>query len=247
MVSTVGGARACGKEGELLEARGLEVHANGRTILFPTDLTLGAGEWKAVIGPNGAGKSTLLKAIATLSPSKGVIRYRGRLILERPLDYRRELGVLLHEPLLYKELTARENLVFYARLYGLARPDEAAWRQLEAVGLAAYAHELVGRFSRGMTQRLALARAMVHGPKLLLLDEPLSGLDARGEASILQLFRRAKEQGIAALWVTHRWRRAWEIVDEIVEVERGRIGGVTRTAGIDPEGWRPAFLEEGRG
>lgn len=230
---------------ELLKVEGLEVKANGRTILFPTDLTLGEGEWKAVIGPNGAGKSTLLKAVATLMPARGTIRFRGKPISESPLDYRRELGVLLHESLLYKELTARENLVFYARLYGVDRPEEAARRQLEAVGLEVYSHEPVARFSRGMTQRLALARAMLHGPKLMLLDEPLSGLDARGESAILDLFRRAKQEGIAALWVTHHWRRAWEVVDEIVEVRQGRISSITPSAEADPEVWEPAFLKEG--
>lgn len=233
------------KGGKLLEVKGLEVQASGRTILFPTDLTLEAGEWKAVIGPNGAGKSTLLKAIATLMPAKGVVRYRGASIDEKPLMYRRDLGVLLHESLLYKELTARENLVFYARLYGVENAEQAVRRQLEAVGLSAYAHEPVGRFSRGMTQRLALARALLHGPRLLLLDEPLSGLDARAEQAILDTFRRAKDAGIAALWVTHRWRQAWRLVDEIVEVRQGRISAVTRTAEADPECWEPAFVKGG--
>lgn len=231
--------------GDLLVVSGLEVEANGRTILFPTDLTLQAGEWKAIVGPNGAGKSTLLKALATLAPCRGIIRYRGRPISKAPLTYRRDLGVVLHEPLLYKELSARENLVFYARLYGVTQPEEAAQRELEAVGLGLYAHEPVGRFSRGMTQRLALARAMLHQPRLLLLDEPLSGIDVRGESEILDRFRRAKAAGVAGLWVTHRWQRAWEIADEILEVERGTIRNVTRPREADRQSWVPGYLKEG--
>jgi len=230
--------------GELLRVAGLSVRVGERSILHAADLSLRIGEWKALIGPNGAGKSTLLKALATLSPYSGSVTYKGRAVSDDPLTYRRELGVVLHEPLLYGELTAFENLVFYARLYGLENPRRAAAEGLEAVGLAAYAHEPAGRFSRGMIQRLALARALLHEPKLLLLDEPLSGIDARGENLILELFRRAKERGIAALWVTHRWRRAWEVVDEVVEMQRGRIVGAVRTAKARPDQWAPAFVEE---
>lgn len=240
----VSGKQSVEPSGDLLEVSGLAVEAGGRTILHPTDLNLGAGEWKAIVGPNGAGKSTLLKALATLVPYRGSIRYRGRPISEDPLGYRSELGVVLHEPLLYRELSAWENLLFYARLYGVAEPRASAQRALAEVGLSVYAQEPVGRFSRGMIQRLALARAMLHQPRLLLLDEPLSGIDARGEEEILRLFRRAKEAQVAALWVTHRWRVAWEIVDEIVELERGAVRRITRTAEADRESWEPSYLEE---
>jgi len=233
--------------GALLEALGLSVQAGGRTLVHPTHLALRPGQWKALVGPNGAGKTTLLKALATLVPYTGTVRYRGCDVREKPLAYRRALGVVLHEPLLYGELTALENLVFYARLYGLAAPRAAAREKLAAVGLEAYAHEPVSRFSRGMIQRLALARALLHRPELLLLDEPLSGIDARGEGLILNLFREAKERGIAALWVTHRWRRAWDVVDEVVEMQRGTLLGAVPTAGRRPEEWTPSFAEEARG
>lgn len=228
----------------LLAVSGLSVRVGGRTILEPIDLTLGAGEWKAIVGPNGAGKSTLLKAVAALVPHGGAVVYRGRRISDDPLTYRAELGVLLHEPMLYDELTALENLVYYARLYGLKDPRVAAREKLELVGLALYAHEPVGRFSRGMVQRLALARALLHEPKLLLLDEPLTGIDAKGESLVLRLFRQAKERGAAALWVTHRWQKAWEIVDEVVEMQRGRIVSATPTRGRRADEWIPAFVDE---
>lgn len=222
-----------------LEFRGLSVEVGPKVLLYPTDLEWVPGEWKALIGPNGAGKSTLLKAVATLLPSKGQALVDGKPIMDEAAEYRRRLGVVLHESLLYTELTAFENLYFYARVYGVSDPSTAAMRGLEEVGLKTVRDERVGRFSRGMTQRLALARAWVHRPDMLLLDEPLAGIDASGTDQITKLFCRAKERGTAGLWVTHRWETAWSLVDEVLEIEKGHVVRRTRTQGQTPDTWRP--------
>lgn len=229
----------------LLTVRSLAVDAGRRRLVHSIDFELEAGEWKALVGPNGAGKTTLLKAVAGLVPFEGEVLIRGAKVASDPVGFRRQIGVVMHEPLVYREMSAYENLLFYARLYGLDRPGERAAEGLAAVGLGPYRHEAVGRFSRGMLQRLAVARALLHEPSLLLLDEPLSGVDAAGEKELLALFRSAKERGAAALWVTHRWERAWALVDELLELQAGRLVRATRTAGEAREAWRPLHAGEG--
>lgn len=223
----------------LIEASGLRVVLGRHTLLKPTDFTLDFGQWKAVIGPNGAGKSTLLKALATLLPSEGRLTYLGHDVRTHGKVYRRGMGVVLHESLLYQELTAAENLMLFAKLYALNDAQQNIEHRLEQVGLARVAHEPVRRFSRGMLQRLSLARALLHRPHFLLLDEPLTGIDERGAEAMLALFAQARDEGVAALWVTHRWQRAWPIVDEVWEIDRGFLARRTRTAEASLETWTP--------
>jgi heme exporter protein A len=150
-----------------------------RAALDAVDLHVGEGEFVLVTGPNGAGKTTLLRVLATvLRPSGGAVRVGGH-ELPRAADRARPLvGYVAHGPLTYPGLTARENLELYAALYGV--PADRVGPALERVGLDARGGDLVSEFSRGMGQRLALARACLHGPALLLLDEPTAGLDAEG-------------------------------------------------------------------
>ena len=232
----------------VLAARGLSVASGRRTIVHPADFSLGPGEWKALVGPNGAGKSTFLKALALLAPFKGALFYRGKPVAEAAVAYRRRVGVVLHEPLVYAGLTARENLILYADLYGIDRASDAVSEQLEAVGLARFADEPVRRFSRGMLQRLAVARALLHGPELLLLDEPLTGIDDQGVREAIEIFAAAKRRGVAALWVTHRWDRAWDVVDEVVQMSGGRLRPGVRTSDVDRAAWTPDHVgSEGSG
>lgn len=230
-----------------LLAKGVTVASGRRTILWPVDLELKSGEWKALVGPNGAGKSTLLKALALLAPFQGALYYLGEPVKKAEAAYRRTLGVVLHEALVYRGLTAWENLMLYADLYDLENAEEAVREQLEAVRLAAFAHEPAGRFSRGMLQRLALARALLHRPGVLLLDEPLTGIDDRGAEEAIALFAAAKRRGVSALWVTHRWDRAWDVVDEVLEIKGGRMIGSVRTGQVDRERWAPQHAAERAG
>lgn len=221
----------------LLEAKALTVEAGRRRLVREADFRLASGEWKALVGPNGAGKTTLLKACATLMTYRGELRYQGRPVGVAGKAYRAALGVVLHESLLFRELTAKENLIFYAKLYGVR--IVTVEEQLERVGLGPFAHEYVKHFSRGMEQRLSLARALLHRPRLLLLDEPLAGLDDEGAEQILAFFGQAREDGVAALWVTHRWDRAWNHVDEVLQMQQGGICARVSTADAAGETWRP--------
>jgi len=159
-----------------IELAGLTRRYGERVALQDVTLTLPAGATLVVFGPNGAGKSTLLRVLATLlRPHAGTVRVLGRALPDEGWAVRGRIGLLAHAPLVYRDLSGRENLAFHARLHGVAL--ERARELLERVGLAARADDKVHTYSRGMVQRLAVCRAVLHDPEVLLLDEPLANLD----------------------------------------------------------------------
>ena len=177
----------------MISARGLSKRYGTKRVLDRLDLDVPRGGFTVVTGPNGSGKTTLLRLVAGLAaPSGGS--------LEVAAD-RAQIGYLAHEPLVYRELTALENLDLYGRLYRLPERRERAGAMLERFGLWRVRNERVGTFSRGMLQRLALCRTFLHDPDLLLLDEPFDGLDVEG-ADLLQA-ELAERTGVTALVATH--------------------------------------------
>ena len=159
-----------------LQIEGLTRHYGEREALSGVSLSLDAGQTLVVFGPNGAGKTTLLRVLATLlRPHAGGVRVLGSSLPEEAWSVRGRIGLLGHEPLLYRELTARENLRFHARLHGVG--EERVEELLEAVGMSGRAKEALRTLSRGMVQRVAIARAVLHDPELLLLDAPRANLD----------------------------------------------------------------------
>jgi heme ABC exporter ATP-binding subunit CcmA len=180
------------------------------------------GSCVALIGRNGAGKTTLLRMIVGfLSAGKGKIRVLGH--DPRDLEARRRTGFIGHGISVYDELTASENLRLFARLYGLANPRGAAEKWLAQVGLERVRDGLVREFSRGMRQRLSVARAFLHEPAMLLLDEPFTALDDRAIAMLQGLLRDALAQGRTVLLSTHQLREALELATDVVFLERGKI------------------------
>ncbi|MEE2658562.1 MAG: heme ABC exporter ATP-binding protein CcmA [Candidatus Latescibacterota bacterium] len=197
-------------------------------------LHLQAGIHLLLAGANGAGKTTLLRLIAGLaSPSRGTISVDG-VDPRKHHNVRRHIGLLSHQPLLYRELTARENLQFFAHLYDL--PVGAVEAALQRARLGRHADRPVHGFSQGMKQRLALARATLHRPKLLLLDEPFTGLDRESSQSLTdQLVERLAEEDASSVLVTHRGSEAARLVNRVAVLRRGRVAGEHE--------WTPSAVE----
>jgi heme exporter protein A len=207
-----------------IRAQGLSKSIDTRSILRDIDLDVRAGEYVAVLGANGAGKSTLLKILATLTPpTRGDLHLFGRPATADTRDLRARIGLVGHQSMLYRDLTARENLEFFGRLYGIADPTDRAARLLEVMGLLDRADDPVKSFSRGMTQRVAIARALVHDPELILADEPFDGLDAPSVAATEQLLGRLHQTGKTILLVNHDIAQSLRIAKRVVVLCRGRI------------------------
>jgi heme ABC exporter ATP-binding subunit CcmA len=180
------------------------------------------GRCVALLGRNGAGKTTLLRILAGLSrPSKGDVRIFGASAQDKPT--RSRVGMIGHGIAIYDELSAEENLKLFAALYGLPDPLASARHWLERTGLDRVKDSLVREFSRGMRQRLAVARAFLHDPTLLLLDEPFTALDDRAIALLQGLLRDALKDGRTVLMSTHQLREALELATDVVLVNRGRM------------------------
>lgn len=182
---------------------GVERRFGRRRVLKDVTFDLAAGGFLLLLGPNGAGKTTLLRMLATLlTPSAGSVRVCGLDAREQAAEVRRAVGLVGHSPLLYGDLTARENLRFYARMYLLADMPGLVDEALERVGLGLRADDPTRTFSRGMRQRLALARALLHRPRVLLLDEPYAGLDTRA-AALLDRILDERAGSASVVLVTH--------------------------------------------
>ena len=205
-----------------------------RDVAFDVD----GGQVLALLGRNGAGKTTLLKILAGLSrTSKGRVTLFGK--DSREPETRARIGVLGHGIAIYDELSAFENLRLFGRLYGVEDPEKSAREWLERTGLERVRDSLVREFSRGMRQRLAVARAFLHEPALLLLDEPFTALDDRAIAVLQEVIRRAKEQHRTIIMSTHQLREALELATHVALMNRGRLafhGDRTEQMLADP-GW----------
>ena len=182
------------------------------------------GSIVGLLGPNGAGKSTILSMLATLlRPSSGRILYGQFDSVAHGGTLRGAIGVLGHDLFLYPELTARENLEFFAGLYALKQPAASADAALERAGLSHRASDPVSSFSRGMRQRVALERALIHDPRLLLLDEPFTGLDESSAARLLARLRSLREQGTIVVLATHDLDLAEGLFDRALFLRDGRV------------------------
>jgi heme ABC exporter ATP-binding subunit CcmA len=197
----------------------------GRTLaLRDAGLRLAGGEALAVLGANGAGKTTLLRVAALLTrPTRGTLRAFGVDAWLHRSEVRARLGVVAHQPYVYPELTCRENVRFFATMFAVAQPDAAAVAALERVGLAARADERASALSRGLLQRLNLARAIVHAPAVLILDEPDTGLDAAGRELLAALVAEQVGRGASVVLTSHNVELALRAATRAVVLAQGGV------------------------
>lgn len=211
------------KGSPVVQAKGLYRSFGRKEALCGVSLAVDGGECLALFGPNGAGKTTLLKTLAgLLRPTRGEASIEGHRL---PGDsaVRGRVGIISHHSLLYDALTAGENVVFAAELYRVNQPREAAERALERMGMSSRINVPVRALSRGMQQRVSIARAMVHSPAVILADEPYSGLDDEGSRSLTALLSELRSSGAAMIVVTHNRAEGLSLATHSAEMKAGQI------------------------
>ena len=216
--------QTCDTSGPYMSIVGLKKTYGLKPILRGIDLNVRQGERIAILGSNGTGKTTLLRILAGLTkPSAGTIAIEGFDIVHDAQAVRQRVGFVAHQPYLYEELTALENLLFFGRMYNVDSAQERAVMLLQRVGLEKRMRERINTFSRGQVQRLAWARALLHTPHLLLLDEPDTGLDQEGQTLIDALLQEHTERTGTTLFTTHQLERALHLGTQVVLLNKGRI------------------------
>lgn len=205
----------------IIGVEGLVKRFGGTKALDGIDLRVEDGEAFAILGPNGVGKTTLVRVLSTLlRPTSGRVRVCGLDLPEGREEVKRRIGLVSHSPFLYNELTAAENLAFYAELYGVAINVEASLRK---VGLSNRANDLVGTFSQGLRQRLSIARAVLHNPRILILDEPTAGLDLQSRSEFYAMVKELHAKGGTILLATHNLEEASLLCTRAAVLNRGRV------------------------
>jgi heme exporter protein A len=228
----------------MIEVRGLVKAYGLKPVLRGVDLHVDEGEFVALVGPNGAGKTTLLRILASLSrPTAGEVSVGGHRLPARAGDVRRILGVVSHQPLLYGDLTAQENLKFYGWMYAIPDLDDRIAQVLKTVGLWTRRHDLVREFSRGMQQRLAIGRAILHDPRVMLFDEPHTGLDQEASAMLDEVLRQVAARGRTVLMTSHDLSRTYDLAERIDILSKGVIAGSYGRGEIGPSDL-PAIYRE---
>lgn len=208
----------------IVEVTGIEKSFGNIRVLEGIDLKVKKGEFLTIIGPNGAGKTTLLKILSTLmKPSSGEGRIVGFDLKQEEENLRREIGMLSHYTFLYENLTAYENIKFYGRLYQVKNIEKEIKRIIEEVGLDNRLHDTVRTFSRGMKQRLSIARSIIHDPSLLLLDEPYTGLDRWSVKKFKDILKRFHGRGKTIIMTTHNLSFSLELGDRVIILSLGKI------------------------
>lgn len=226
-----------------IKAQGLTKSFAGFEALRGVDLDIGKGEFFTLFGPNGAGKTTFIRILATLAkPSSGSLTVSGFDAKKEPDNVRRITGVISHDPFLYENLSAFENIKFFGTLYGIDDTDGRAEEVIKQVGLGMRMHDLVRNFSRGMKQRLAVARAIVHEPRILLLDEPYTGLDQHGAKVFGEMLTLIKSQNCTILMTTHNIDEGLDRSDRVGILAGGRIVYECSGIGINKDAFKEKYI-----
>lgn len=227
-----------------LRVSGIEKRFGARRVLKFVDFELPQGASLVIFGPNGAGKTTLLRILSTLDrPSKGSCEAFGLSYKEQVDKVRGCIGFITHNPMLYLDLTARENLVLFARLYGVDDPDKAADEMLSLVELKHRANDKVRGFSRGMTQRIAIARAFINDPRIVFLDEPYSGLDPHA-AGIVDRMLAESRQRRTLVTVSHSLESGFAQASHVLLLAKGRQVMFSEQSQLDYDEFKNVYYEQ---
>ncbi len=215
----------------------------GRTqALRDVDLDVATGQFLTIFGPNGAGKTTLIRILSTLGkPTAGTVTLDGLDLRRSPVEARRQIGVVSHQTFLYDDLTAEENLRFYGRMYDVHPLEPRVDEVLALVGLDHRRFDPVRTFSRGMQQRLAIARAIIHDPSVMLLDEPYTGLDPQAAEMLRGVLSSLTRQGRTVVMTTHNLERGLELCDRVSIIVSGRLVYQGQRAELDIESLREVY------
>jgi heme ABC exporter ATP-binding subunit CcmA len=209
---------------DVIEVKNLIKRFGHKQVLKNLNFHVEQGEFVAILGPNGAGKTTFLRILSSLSkPTYGTVRISGYLLPGEAAAVRLKLGVVSHQPLLYGDLSAEENLQFYSRLYGMGKSPERISEILQLIGLEKRRKDLVRTFSRGMQQRLAIGRAIFHDPEVLLLDEPHTGLDQDASITLDEILQQVATRGRTVVMTSHDLARVATLASRFDVLSKGRI------------------------
>ena len=225
-----------------IEVKALSKTFGAQYALRDINLTLNPGEFLTVFGPNGAGKTTFIRIISTITKaSSGQIRVGGFSLEKDPEEIRRTIGVIAHQTFLYEDLIAEENLRFYGKLYDVKDLGSKIDQMISEVGLKRRRKDRVRTFSRGMQQRLSIARAMLHDPAILLLDEPYTGLDQHAAEMLSGWLRQLRSEQRTILMVTHNLERGLDLADRVAILIKGKLVFDEPSSEIQPENFRQTY------
>jgi len=217
-----------------IQVQGLIKAFGHQVALRGVDLSVDNGEFLTLFGPNGAGKTTLIRVVASLArPTSGTVQVQGEDLSKVATSVRAHIGLISHNPLLYGDLTPDENLGFFARMYDLPDPGSRIDTVLEQVGLTARRRDPVRTFSRGMVQRLAIARAILHDPVIMLLDEPYTGLDLQAADMLRSVLQELAASNRTVILTTHNLEQGLEMCDRAAILNRGKLAWQGPRAGLD--------------
>jgi len=226
----------------MIKVRGLVKSFGSKVALEGVDLDVADGEFLTLVGPNGAGKTTLIRILATLTrPTEGSVRIAGYDLAGQSTEIRRRIGLASHQTLLYEDLSAEENLHFYGRMYEVPELEERIAALLQRVGLEHRRHDLVRTFSHGMQQRLSIARALLHDPAILLLDEPYTGLDQQAMEVLREVLVALVGRARTVLMTTHNLERGLELCDRAAILVNGRIVHQAAKSNLDVASFREVY------
>lgn len=229
----------------MITARGVTKKIGAKHILRGVDLHISPGEFVTVLGPNGAGKTTLLKILSLLTPpSSGELLIDGKAAEQSGLELRQIIGVISHNTFLYDRLTAYENLHFYGEMYHVPNLKERIFQVIEEVGLEYVLSDPVGTFSRGMQQRLSIARAIIHNPKILFLDEPYTGLDQHAIGILNHVLQQLHNSQRTIFMITHNYEQGLQLSDRVLIVYKGKITYEEKTTSLGPDKFKQIYLEQ---